>query len=257
MRVLALGLSRSGTDSLRQALLQLGYDHTYHGFDAPVTPGETELWHRLALKKYSAPDGDADISADDFDQILAHCEAVTDSPAAIFAAELIKAYPDAKVILNTRRDLEKWYESHLTAFGPIHGILAMYVRSWFCAESYWLWKCFEMPFYHFYYDDFKATAKWRYREHVAMTKGIMQGQEGRMLEWSVEDGWGPLCDFLGKEVPKKDFPSGNAPKEFLERVGKIRRDLDRSADRNMLVFGAGVVVLVAGLVQGVRYLSSG
>lgn len=31
MKVLALGLSRSGTESLRNALSTLGYDHVYHG----------------------------------------------------------------------------------------------------------------------------------------------------------------------------------------------------------------------------------
>ncbi|KAJ6157089.1 hypothetical protein N7497_005974 [Penicillium chrysogenum] len=36
MRVLVPGLSRTGTESLRKALIQLGYDGTYHGYTAAV-----------------------------------------------------------------------------------------------------------------------------------------------------------------------------------------------------------------------------
>lgn len=32
----------------------------------------------------------------------------------------------------------------------------------------------------------------------------------RLLEWSVEDGWEPLCKFLGKDVPDEPFPHLNA-----------------------------------------------
>jgi Sulfotransferase domain len=37
MQILALGLPRSGTDSLRSALLILGYSCVWHGFDLPST----------------------------------------------------------------------------------------------------------------------------------------------------------------------------------------------------------------------------
>lgn len=32
----------------------------------------------------------------------------------------------------------------------------------------------------------------------------------RLLEWYIEDGWEPLCKFLGKEIPDKSFPHANA-----------------------------------------------
>ena len=43
-----------------------------------------------------------------FESVLATCEAVTDGPANIFGEELMAYYPDAKVILNRRRDIEAW-----------------------------------------------------------------------------------------------------------------------------------------------------
>lgn len=32
----------------------------------------------------------------------------------------------------------------------------------------------------------------------------------RLLEWSADEGWEPLCKFLGKEVPDMPFPHANA-----------------------------------------------
>lgn len=32
----------------------------------------------------------------------------------------------------------------------------------------------------------------------------------RLLEWSADEGWEPLCRFLGKEVPDMPFPHANA-----------------------------------------------
>lgn len=53
LEVLALGLPRSGTDSLRKALKLLGYDECYHGhlffFEQP---GDGPQWARLAWRKY-------------------------------------------------------------------------------------------------------------------------------------------------------------------------------------------------------------
>ena len=45
-----------------------------------------------------------------WDYVCYTIQAVTDFPAAIFAGELIDAYPEAKVIL-TNRDVDSWYES--------------------------------------------------------------------------------------------------------------------------------------------------
>jgi len=41
-----------------------------------------------------------------------------------------------------------------------------------------------------------------------MIKGLVSAD--RLLEWSVDEGWDPLCKFLGKAVPDKPFPHANA-----------------------------------------------
>ncbi|CAF9936433.1 hypothetical protein IMSHALPRED_010751 [Imshaugia aleurites] len=49
-------------------------------------------------------------SREEWDQILGHHEAVADIPASLFAADLIAAYPEAKVILSVR-DADRWQKS--------------------------------------------------------------------------------------------------------------------------------------------------
>lgn len=52
MEVLCVGLPRSGTESLQNALLKLGYDHTLHGWDIILEePNYCEQWVRLSRKK--------------------------------------------------------------------------------------------------------------------------------------------------------------------------------------------------------------
>lgn len=144
MEVLCLGLPRSGTESLQNALLHLGYDHTYHGwdilFDEPIpAPG----FVRLARKKwYGGPDGEAHITREEFDELIGHAVALTDAPGNVFAAEMIRAYPEAKVVLNVRRDLDAWHHSAVTNLVGINESTRWW-SSWFCKEYFWGWHAYE------------------------------------------------------------------------------------------------------------------
>ncbi|KAJ0127095.1 hypothetical protein HZ326_29801 [Fusarium oxysporum f. sp. albedinis] len=105
MEVLCLGYGRTGTRSLRDQLLTLGFHHSYHTFDAVYRDFyDCKLWIDLLEAKYDR--GEKPLR-EDFDKLLGHCKAVVDMPAAYFAEELIEYYPDAKVIL-TIRDPESW-----------------------------------------------------------------------------------------------------------------------------------------------------
>jgi hypothetical protein len=111
MEVLCISFPRTGTESLQTALLKLGYDYIYYGWDILFEdPPRLADWSRLCRKKwYGEPDGDVSISAAEFDELIGHCAAVTDTAGSPFAAELIAAYPDAKVGLNVRRNLDAWH----------------------------------------------------------------------------------------------------------------------------------------------------
>lgn len=97
MQVLALGLSRCGTESLKFALEDLGYKGVYHGFE--VKADQCMVWSRLWDAK-AAGSGRV-IGVEDFDQLIGNCEAVTDAPCNMFGKELTEAYPEAKVWLTS------------------------------------------------------------------------------------------------------------------------------------------------------------
>ena len=251
MQVLAVGISRSGTESLREALHILGFEHTYHGFDTILPPSSLQAMYRLLQKKYTTTPnpgpGTAKLTAEDFDTILGNCVGVSDLLAAEFAIELIAAYPGAKVVLNVRRDLDSWYHSMQQTMGyfDLNPVDWDWCKSWFSAELFWVRQAMcrtLMP--RFFRGSFRANGKWVYEQHVALIKGLGLPND-RLLEWSVEDGWEPLCRFLGKDVPQMDFPNGNPPKAWAERIARTMEMHHQRAVRNMLIFGAIIFVGVA------------
>jgi hypothetical protein len=74
------------------------------------SPHRMNSWVALARRKCFVPNAEAITSAD-FDALLGHAVAVTDAAANCFAPELIAAYPNAKVILNSRREIDAWHSS--------------------------------------------------------------------------------------------------------------------------------------------------
>ena len=44
----------------------------------------------------------------------------------------------------------------------------------------------------------------RFDEHNELVRRIVP--KGKLLEFEARDGWRPLCEFLGHEVPKEEYP---------------------------------------------------
>lgn len=87
-------------------------------------------------------DGNTNFTADDFDPIIGHSVAVADAAGSVFAAELIGAYPDAKVILNYRKDLDAWHRSATTTLMRSNGHWPLLMLSFLDAECFWAWHVF-------------------------------------------------------------------------------------------------------------------
>lgn len=197
MRVLALGLSRSGTDSLRQALSIIGMENVWHGFNLinPSYPASNaKAFTRLARRKFGGNDKAQPISRQDFEAMLSTCDAVTDTPAAIFATELITAYPEAKVILNTR-DVDSWHRSMVATLSTLPSninygwLIHFHHRLYWTAHSF-----FETTYYALFDGDIEKTGKAAYLRHSEQVRKATSPE--RFLEWRVKDGWGPLCEYV-------------------------------------------------------------
>lgn len=249
MQILAVGPSRSGTASLRAALIELGYTTVYHGFEIALHPEDDRGWYNLMCKKWRgttdktarAGDNTNAITAEEFDSIIGHCVAITDQPAASFAPELIAAYPDAKVILNVRRDVEAWHQSVMHTIMPFIGDTRAWARSWFCTELFWAQQNFVQGSWPaFFRGDFADNGKWVLREHCATIRGLVPRE--KLLEWDVSDGWEPLCRFLEKEVPDRPFPRGNTKSQHDNKIEDYYAARNERADRRMLIAIFGMLL---------------
>ncbi|KAG8359423.1 hypothetical protein FVEN_g2880 [Fusarium venenatum] len=206
MQVLCVGPPRSGTESLQTALLKLGYDHTYHGWDI-----------------------------EDFDEILGHCVAVTDAAASVFAAELIAAYPDAKVVLNYRKDLDAWHQSAIKTLLSVWDSWLIFALSCLGKELFWVWHVYRRFMWPGLFRALDGdidtgigrNGKWVYKEHCNMIRGLVPKE--RLLEWTVQDGWEPLCKFLDKPVPDEPFPHANKASGWDDRVAETSKRYTWSA----------------------------
>lgn len=255
MEVLCVGPPRSGTESLQHALLKLGYDYTYHGWDIVFDqPAPAQEWAKLARRKFCPMDnidGDCEITAADFDRLIGHCVAVTDAPSSVFASEMIRAYPEAKVVLNIRRDPDKWHQSAMKHLVTANNNWLIYFTSFFSKELFWVWHAYHRILWNGlfrcidgnHYAGIGKNGKWIYREHCDMIRGMVAKE--RLLEWSVEDGWEPLCKFLGKEVPDEPFPWTNDAAGFEVRASKAIKKWFLGALLNFVILVSALVLVIA------------
>ncbi|SMQ49842.1 unnamed protein product [Zymoseptoria tritici ST99CH_1A5] len=213
MRVLALGMSRTGTQSVSNALSQLGYDRVYHGHDMGDDAASVYTWRDLWRRKQQH--GSARITSQDFDQVLGVCEAVTDAPSVLFWSELMDAYPDATIVL-VIRDTEKWYGSFSSVcIDPYCSKRSRLVQSGVRLRLFpynvlaFLPEMFMGYFQAKTEEQFRSNARVIYEQHNASIVARAENEGRPLLQMRLEDGYEPLCKFLDKSVPDAAFPRGN------------------------------------------------
>ncbi|KAK6852419.1 hypothetical protein PG995_010970 [Apiospora arundinis] len=222
MQVLSLGMSRTGSASITQALTILGYRNVHHGIQAISNPNDWAVLSRASdafFKTLPSYKG-GPFGRPDWDEIFGQCEAVTDM-GSFFALPLIEAYQDAKIIL-VERDLDSWYESMEEAiFSTTWGwraslIIDVFGRLLNLTGGLTMRKIMLGYYEARNVNEIRAKAKERYRRHYAEIRNTVP--EERLLNYDIKQGWGPLCAFLGKPVPELPFPQVNTRKEHVERV---------------------------------------
>lgn len=212
LQVLALGYSRTGTLSMQKAFEILGYSNPYHFSSFYDNVRDCDIWLDLIARKF---DGKGPpVTKADFDGLLGRCGAITDMPCHLFAAELIEFYPDAKIVL-VERDLESWFKSWSAfldnSFNPVFPLLGKLDPEFLgriasvgiagVDKQVGSGKTATVA---------KARSKEEYRKHYALVRSL--ATEERLLNFSLADGWEPLCKFLEKPVPDVPFPHVNDSK---------------------------------------------
>ena len=134
--------------AIRDALRQLGFHDTYHMSSVEENPSDIELWNQALLAKFKGQG--KSFEREQWDQLLGHCQAVSDAPACAFIPELIAAYPEAKLVL-TPREEESWYASYQRTVESVVmsrslnvGLVLCFLSHWFCKTSDIDWFCIRL-----------------------------------------------------------------------------------------------------------------
>eukprot|EP00978_Attheya_sp_CCMP212_P015936 scaffold41317_cov47-Attheya_sp.AAC.4 len=213
IHLICAGLGRTGTLSLTEALEILQYN-PYH-YIGDFKHGHASTWADLADGKCSADDVVDLIVRDGYDAVL-------ENPTCDIYRDILKRFPEAKVVLTVRDSPEKFEASWKTLFET------MVVTE----EPFKLWPWY--PSFFGWIPLFRQLKKIRYfmgtthlkLEPGSLTHGWRQKPSGwiadqyvrhnqdvidhvpsdQLLIFNVKEGWKPLCDFLGCEVPNQEFP---------------------------------------------------
>ena len=209
LNVIGAGLGRTGTVSLKLALERLGVGRCYHMIEVFEHPEHAPLWVQAAQGN------------PDWDQLLAGYGATSDYPACLFWRQLAERYPSAKVIL-TVRDPNEWFEStQATIFSPQNATAHM------DGPIGTMMRVLHDGFQDLH-DRSSMIATFE-RHNRAVIEGL---PKERVLVYRAQEGWGPLCQFLGLPTPQEPFPHLNTRKDFQAMLAATRRpDGSVDADR--------------------------
>jgi hypothetical protein len=240
VKVIGAGFGRTGTMSLKIALETLGFDPCYHMTEVFAHPEHRGFW-------ISAWRGEPA----DWDGVLGGYEAAVDWPACSFYEDLMERHPAAKVILSVR-DPERWYESvrntiyELSVVVPRHSIYRIGYKlvSLFVFRGSGdvdladeiIWQgTFDGRF------EDKNYAIEVFERHNAEVRQRVPGV--RLLVYDVKAGWGPLCEFLGVEVPDEPFPRTNDTAEMRRRLRAVKAISIAAPVTLTLLAGAALALL--------------
>ncbi len=199
LTVVGAGAGRTGTHSLKLALEQLLDAPCHHMLEILGDPTQIPAWID-AIESRPV----------DWSAMLARYRAIVDWPGSSFWPELSAAYPDALVLLSVR-DPEGWYRSASNTIFLTFDNMPPEVAPWLEAVRKLLRDRFSDRF-----DDPTAMMDAFARHNDAVRAAV---PADRLLEWSLGDGWEPICERLGLPVPAEPFPVTNTTDEFREMIG--------------------------------------
>lgn len=248
LEVISLGLSRTGTTSLAEAFTILGYGPSHGGIDLFREPWRLDAFQDIFQKVYDGTWKSGDPALNDRLRYMSRgYKSCTDTPYAYLETEIYPAFPKAKYILSYREaGAEAWFRSFMDAVG-LHfssGWDRTIFRTLISSVGFIrknddqvqlhrrLWAKKYGPDY--------LGPQWYDLHNDSVRRAIPEEQ---LLEFKVQDGWEPLCKFLGKPVPDVPFPN-------LNDTGSMK-----AIYFGMQAYGAFVWTLYLGGAAGAAYLA--
>eukprot|EP00752_Nemacystus_decipiens_P016792 g15029.t1 len=204
LQVVCPSYGRTGTKSMKVALEILGFGPCYHMETVfePHAKDHPKLWldgfegRGLAVNK-----------------IFDGYKSVGDWPASDFYKEILAANPDAKVVV-TQREPDAWWKSMSSTISRKNPA----------------WNGWGLFFMEVLFSSVRITNRMilhiktcRMDEEPAKADYIRHTQQvlahvppHKLLEFSVKQGWEPLCRFLEVPVPEEPFPRVNSTADMIK-----------------------------------------
>ena len=201
MKIICAGLGKTGTKSITKALRHLGFivfDWEEQTFDF--------LDHWVDVFKSGAQP--------DVKRVYQNADAVVDFPGTFVWEEILEAFPESKVILSEREE-DSWIKSAVNqVINAVKSREFYKMLSRTARKMYFVLSSYINAVFGSTNPSSTCVSRKRYRIHNHRVKSLVP--PGKLLVFNVKQGWKPLCDFLGCEVPTVAFPHENIKGEVAE-----------------------------------------
>ena len=175
-KIFCIGLQKTGTTSLKKALRTLGYK---------VATARVDLVEALKNERL-----------DELLPIVQEYDALQDTPWYLYYKFFDREFPGSKFIV-TQRPLDGWLRSMHNHFNYVRKPQVLAMQQFiYGAKKPKDNERIHIEFYGKHYREIKDYFKDRQNDvlYIDISKGF---------------GWDEICPFLGKSVPKQDFPHFN------------------------------------------------
>jgi predicted naringenin-chalcone synthase len=208
VKVVGAGYTRTGTLSLTAALETLGFERCLHPLIAPAD---------AAAASARGEDG-----PDAWREALGDRQGALGWVGAHHYRELIEAWPESLVLLSVR-DPEEWYASYASCIRAARELALAGGDQLEAAESAIVdgLMLLDGPVWKGLLDGSLAereSALARFERHNSEVMASVPGE--RLLVYEIEQGWSPLCEFLGVAEPDLAFPHLNDRRSFRARFAR-------------------------------------
>lgn len=215
--IIGPGFGRTGTNSLKIALEHLGFGPTHHMFEVRDNPHLLTPWQAAARGE-----------AMDFDAAFDGYRSQVDWPGARYWREMSSYYPNARVIL-TVRDPDDWFDSVQATIVQFMAGRGTYPDPHPNAVAEMAQELIVQQIFGGSLTD-RRHAIQVFSDHIAEVKATIPPR--RLLVFDVQEGWEPLCTFLGVDIPGISFPKLNSSRQFVDGLEAESNAASGASDSN-------------------------
>jgi hypothetical protein len=166
-------------------------------------PESVVLWHAVVRGE-----------SDDWEALMGGYLASVDWPASAFWPELSAANPDAIVLLSSRTTPEEWWASMEKTIVPTLTMELPPGAEGMSEHRAMVLDLLELRLTPDWQDPQAAMAA--YERHNERVRREVPAE--RLVDWQPGDGWEPICEALGVDIPPDAFPHKNNSDEFQANI---------------------------------------